>query len=99
MGERVVGESACKAAAGEQGSGEAGGGMMPGMHEDGAERGRKRPESDDEDEDAENKHLRMMTADEQRRYLRENHSQIEKRRRDKMNTHIKVNIAKVFSIQ
>ena len=77
-------------------SGEAGGGMMPGMHEDGAERGRKRPESDDEDEDAENKHLRMMTADEQRRYLRENHSQIEKRRRDKMNTHIKVNIAKVF---
>ena len=31
----------------------------------------------------------MMSADEQRRYLRENHSQIEKRRRDKMNTHIK----------
>ena len=49
---------------------------------------RKRHDSDDDDEDA--KHLRMMTADEQRRYLRENHSQIEKRRRDKMNTHIKV---------
>ena len=68
---------------------EAGSGMMAGMIEDG-ERGRKRPESDDEDEDGDNKHLRMMTADEQRRYLRENHSQIEKRRRDKMNTHIKV---------
>ena len=61
--------------------------MMSGIHEDG-ERGTKRPESDDE-EDAVNKQLRMMSADEQRRYLRENHSQIEKRRRDKMNTHIK----------
>lgn len=48
---------------------------------------RKRHDSEDDDEDA--KHLRMMSADEQRRYLRENHSQIEKRRRDKMNTHIK----------
>ena len=61
--------------------------MMSGIHEDG-ERGANRPESDD-DEDAVNKQLRMMSADEQRRYLRENHSQIEKRRRDKMNTHIK----------
>ena len=60
--------------------------MMSGIHEDG-ERGTKRPESDDE-EDAVNKQLRMMSADEQRRYLRENHSQIEKRRRDKMNTYI-----------
>jgi len=64
-------------------------GLMAGLHEDG-DRGRKRPESDDDDdEDGVNKHLRMMSADEQRRYLRENHSQIEKRRRDKMNTHIK----------
>ena len=55
--------------------------------EDGGDRGIKRPDSDDDDED--NKHLRLMSADEQRRYLRENHSQIEKRRRDKMNTHIK----------
>ena len=61
--------------------------MISGIHEDG-ERGTKRLESDD-DEDAVNKQLRMMSADEQRRYLRENHSQIEKRRRDKMNTHIK----------
>jgi len=60
--------------------------MMAGDREDG-ERGVKRAESDEEDEDS--KHLRMMSADEQRRYLRENHSQIEKRRRDKMNTHIK----------
>ena len=62
---------------------------MEAVHEDG-ERGRKRHEREEDDEDLESKHLRMMTADEQRRYLRENHSQIEKRRRDKMNTHIKV---------
>ena len=65
--------------------------MMSDLQDEGGRGTKRLPEvgSDDDDEDGVNKHLRMMTADEQRRYLRENHSQIEKRRRDKMNTHIK----------
>ena len=34
------------------------------------------------------KQMRLLGPDDQKRYLRENHSQIEKRRRDKMNTYI-----------
>ena len=53
-------------------------------------RGRKRVEiEDDDDDDIDSKQLRLMSADDQRKYLKENHSQIEKRRRDKMNTYIK----------
>ena len=53
-------------------------------------RGRKRVDiEDDDDDDIDSKQLRLMSADDQRKYLKENHSQIEKRRRDKMNTYIK----------
>jgi len=58
--------------------------------DDDLSRGRKRPDIDDiDDDDIDTKQLRLMSAEDQRKYLKENHSQIEKRRRDKMNTYIK----------
>ena len=58
--------------------------------EDDVSRGRKRADIEHvDDDDIDSKQLRLMSVDDQRKYLKENHSQIEKRRRDKMNTYIK----------